>query len=126
MSLDARILVLFGNVLLLGNERANIETIDQLKQRGEEVLFLIRREWTVESIQTELKRRNLPFLFAPFYDAIRRGNGLRVWLRNIGGIIGGSWVLFRRIRPFKATHLHVGSTAWILNFNASTARQCSL
>jgi glycosyltransferase involved in cell wall biosynthesis len=114
--LKSRILVLFGNVPLLGNERANIETLDQLRRRGAEVLFLIRRDWTADSIQKELTRRHLPYLFVPFFDTVRYGQGFRVWLRNLAGIIGGSWALLLQIKSFRATHLHIGSSIWILNF----------
>lgn len=111
-----RILVLFGNVPLYGNERANIETLDQLQQRGADVLFLIRREWTDQAIRPELERRGLRFLPVPYYDTVRHGVGLRVWWRNLLGILGGSWALLSHIRRFQATHLHVGLTNWVLNF----------
>jgi glycosyltransferase involved in cell wall biosynthesis len=116
LSAKPRILVLFGNIPLLGNERANIETLAQLQEQGAAVLFLIRREWTRDYIQKELRRRNLPFATTPFFKAVRFGVGLKAWLRNFGAIIAGSWVLLRRIRKFRATHLHVGSVAWMLNF----------
>jgi glycosyltransferase involved in cell wall biosynthesis len=116
LAFNPRILVLFGNVPLLGNERVNIETIDQLRQKGADVRFLIRKEWTSESIQVELKRRNLAFEFVPYFDAIRYGFGLGVWINNIFGVVGGSWALSRQIGSFNPTHLHVGSTAWVLNF----------
>ncbi len=46
MSSAPRILVLFGNVPLHGQERGNIEALDALRRTGCEVLFLIREEWT--------------------------------------------------------------------------------
>lgn len=111
-----RILVLFGNVPLFGQERANIEALDALQQTGCEVLFLIRGEWTKDSIQPELNRRNLRFLVVPYFDAVRYGVSFRVWWNNLKGILGGSWQLLRQIRVFRATHIHVGSTANVLNF----------
>ena len=116
LAFNPRILVLFGNVPLLGNERANIETIDQLRQKGADVRFLIRKEWTSESIQAELMRRGLAFEFVPYFDAIRYSAGVGSWIKNVHGILGGSAALLRQIWSFKATHLHVGSTAWVLNF----------
>lgn len=113
---NIRIIVLFGNVPLYGSERANIETLDLLQQRGARVLFLIRKEWTDQTIQPELRHRNLSFLFVPYYDTIRHGTSLRIWMRNILGILGGSIALIRQIYRFKATHIHIGSTAWVLNF----------
>jgi len=116
MSTPPRILVLFGNVPLLGQERANIETLHALQETGCEVRFLIRSEYTSESIQPELKRRGLEFATVPYFESVRYGQPLRVWWRNVMGILGGSWHLLRQIRDFRATHIHLGSTTWALNF----------
>lgn len=111
-----RILVLFGNVPLLGQERANIETLDRLRQSGCAVRFLIRAEHTATTIQAELRRRGLEFVAVPYYQAVRHGQTPLTWARNIAGILGGSWQLLRHIRSFRATAIHVGSTPNILNF----------
>jgi glycosyltransferase involved in cell wall biosynthesis len=111
-----RILVLFGNVPLYGQERGNIEALDALRQTGCDALFLIREEWTRDTIQAELKRRGLPFVFVPYFDSVRHGVSLRVWWNNLKGIAAGSWQLLRQIRSFRATHIHAGSTANVLNF----------
>ena len=116
MSSSPRILVLFGNVPLLGQERANIETLHALKESGCEVRFLIRSEYTSDSIQPELRRRGLEFVTVPYFESVRYGQSLRVWWRNVRGILGGSWHLLRQIREFRATHIHLGSTTWALNF----------
>lgn len=116
MNVAPRILVLFGNIPLLGQERANIEALDALQETGCEVLFLIRGEWTRDSIQAELNRRHLAFLAAPYFDTVRYGMPFRVWLKNIKGILGGSWQLLKQIQSYRATHIHSGSTANILNF----------
>jgi len=116
MSGAPRILVLFGNVPMHGQERGNIEALDALHQTGCDVLFLIREEWTRDTIQAELKRRGLQFVFVPYFDSVRHGVSLRVWWNNLKGIAGGSWQLLRQIRSFRATHIHAGSTANVLNF----------
>ena len=112
---DPRIIVLFGNTPLLGNERANIETMRQLRDGGAEILFLVRREWAGD-IHAELRRLGLPYRFCPYYDAVRHGVGLWVWLRNIWGILAGSSVLLWHWARWRPTHIHLGSTAWALNF----------
>src|SRR5262249_32856955 len=53
------VLVLFGTVRLLGQELGNIDVMEALRGAGAEVLFLIRREWTKDTIQAELTRRGL-------------------------------------------------------------------
>ena len=111
-----RILVLFGNVPLLGQELTNMNVLEAMHGAGSEVLFLIRSEWTRDTIQAELNRRGLPWVAVPYLDAVRRGQGLRVWINNVRGILGGSWQLLRWHRRFKPTHLHAGNPEHILNF----------
>lgn len=111
-----RILVLFGNVPLLGQELGNIEVMSALQAEGDEVLFLIRREWTRDTIQAELDRRGLRWRTVTFFDAIRKGHGPAVWLRNLRGLLLGSlqflWISCR----FGATHVHAANVEQVLNF----------
>lgn len=116
MSRQPRILVLFGNVPLLGQERANIETLHALMEAGCAVRFLIRGEYTHDSIQPELARRGIEFVAVPFFDTLRYGVPLRIWWRNAVHICRGSWALLKQIRSFRATHIHAGSTANVFNF----------
>ena len=71
-----RIIVLFGNIPLLGQERGNINALASLRDSGCEVLFLIRRDRTKDTIQAELNRRGLAWIAVPHYYAMRRGQGL--------------------------------------------------
>lgn len=116
MAEQNRILVLFGNVPLLGNERANIETMRQLKERGADVLFLIRKEWTEDMLQPELVSQGLAFETVPYFGAARKNLSPLIWAQNIVRIIGASAELLWRARTFRATHVHCGSLAWVLNF----------
>lgn len=111
-----RIIVLFGNIPLLGQERSNIDALEYLRDSGCEVLFLIRGDRTKDTIQAELNRRRLTWLAVPHYYAARRGYGLKVWLPNVAGIVGGSWQLIRQVRRFKPTHIHAANPEHILNF----------
>lgn len=116
MNRPIRIIVLFGNVPLLGQERGTIDVLDSLQRNGAEVLFLIRDEWTKNTIQAELRRRGLPFETVPYFDSLRKGYGPMVWIRNLTGILGGSWNLLRWHRKFKPSHIHVSSVSNIVNF----------
>jgi glycosyltransferase involved in cell wall biosynthesis len=111
-----RILVLFGNVPLLGQELSNIRVLEALRAAGSDVLFLIRGEWTRDTIQPELNRCGLPWVAVPYFDTVRRGQSLRVWVRNLAGILGGSWHLLRWHRRFRPTHIHAASPEHIVNF----------
>lgn len=116
MTRQPRILVLFGNVPLLGQERANIETMHALIETGCMVRFLIRGEYTRDTIQAELVRRDIEFVAVPYFDTLRHGVSLRVWWKNAVNICRGSWALLRQMRSFGATHIHAGSTANVINF----------
>lgn len=111
-----RILVLFGNVPLLGQERANIEALHTLQELGCKVRFLIRAEYTRDTIQAELIRRGIEFDTVPYFDTVQYRQPLRVWLNNIVGVLGGSWRLLQQVRQYRATHIHAGSTSNVLNF----------
>jgi glycosyltransferase involved in cell wall biosynthesis len=111
-----RILVLFGNVPLLGQELGNIEVMSAMRDQGNEVLFLIRQEWTRDTIQAELNRRGLPWEAVPFFDAIRRGHGPMVWLRNLRGLLLGSLRFLVISCRFGATHVHAANVEQVLNF----------
>jgi glycosyltransferase involved in cell wall biosynthesis len=116
MTSQPRILVLFGNVPLLGQERANIETLHALMETDCAVRFLIRTEHTHDTIQPELTRRGIEFDFVPYFPALRHGVSLRTWWGNAVNILTGSWALLKHIRAFGATHIHAGSTANVINF----------
>lgn len=111
-----RIIVLFGNIPLLGQERSNIDALESLRDSGCEVLFVIRPDRTKDTIQAELNRRGLPWVAVPYYYAIRRGYGVRVWLKNIEGILSGSWQLLRQAHVFRPTHIHAANPEHVLNF----------
>lgn len=110
-----RILVIFPNIPLFGQERANIETLFQLKQQGAHVHFLIRKEWTSNTVQPELMAKNISFDFLPYLLAVRHGLSLKTWFSNFIRFVSASWSLFRQIRTFHATHIHVGSTWAVMN-----------
>jgi glycosyltransferase involved in cell wall biosynthesis len=116
MTSQPRILVLFGNVPLLGQERANIETLHALMETGCAIRFLIRPEHTHDTIQPELARRGIEFVAVPYFDALRHGVSMRIWWKNAANICRGSWALLKQIRAFGATHIHAGSTPNVINF----------
>src|SRR6516162_8503113 len=66
MSVVPRIIVPFGNLMLWGQERANIDALYALKQTGCEVLFLVRKEHWAEPLRGELSARGLSWVIAPF------------------------------------------------------------
>ena len=111
-----RILVLFGNIPLYGQERENIEAIAALVEKGWDALFVTHPEWGHQQVQPELDARGLRWTTATFADRFDRGIGARGWLRRLGQIARGSWQLRRILRAYRPTHIHLGNPQWFIAF----------
>src|ERR1700730_7908772 len=112
-----RIIVLFGNLVLWGQERANIDALYALQQTGCEVLFLVRREHWAEPLRRELSERGLKWVVAPFIPhRIGRKLSANQVMENFLAMIGGSLVLIRFLRRWQPTHIHVANPAWVVSF----------
>lgn len=107
---DLRILVIFPNLPLWGSERANIEVLDELQQRGAKVRFLLRREFSESAIQPELRLRGLDYGFIQYIHSLRHHQGLKLWLLNIQAVLLGSLGMLHETRSFNASHIHISST----------------
>ncbi len=111
-----RILVLFGNIPMLGQERGNIEAISALRERGWDALFITHHKWGHLHVQPELDRHGLPWAVATYADRFQRGMGLTGWLLRLLEITVGSWQLLRILRSYRPTHVHLCNSAWFLSF----------
>jgi glycosyltransferase involved in cell wall biosynthesis len=117
MTDSPRIIVLFGNIALFGQERANIDALHALQGLGCVVLFLVRKEAWARPLRDELSALDLNWIVAPF-PPHRWGRGLSIaqLLQNLLNICTCSVLLRRMIREFRATHLHVADPVWVLAF----------
>lgn len=111
----ARILVIFGNIPLLGQERGNIQALQALNEAGHEVLFVTNDEYGYESIQPALDQRGLawttgryPGFFSFRMSLAGWGSRLRDWIR-------GNIDFLRAARRFRPTHVHAGNERFLLN-----------
>lgn len=111
-----RILVLFGNIPMWGQERAVIHAIEVLRDAGAECLFVTHPQWGHEQVQPALEARGLKWTTAPYADRFQKGMGWRQWLRNLVDIARASWRLLGLMREFRPTHLHVANPQMFLNF----------
>jgi glycosyltransferase involved in cell wall biosynthesis len=117
MSGVPRIIVLFGNIMSWGQERANIDAMYALKQTGCEILFLVRKESWAEPLRCELSKRGLKWTAVPFmpHRIGRRMSPIQS-LANLIAMIAGSLVLVRFITRWQATHIHVANPEWVFCF----------
>jgi len=111
-----RVLVLFGNAPLLGQERGNIQVFYALKKRGVDALFVTNREWGGDVVQPALDSLELNWTVAAYVRRFQKGMGLREWVRNIWRVISGSFTLCKLIIRYKPTHIHISNSMHFVNF----------
>lgn len=104
-----RVIVLFGGSDLFGQERANIEVFCALRELGLEAKFIISSQWADEHIRPELEAQGFNWIKASFGYHWGR-NMLRSWFyylfRNVWGMAATSWVVWREVRRWDATHIY--------------------
>jgi glycosyltransferase involved in cell wall biosynthesis len=111
-----RILALFGTRVVFGAERENIEVLAALREKGCDVLCLVRHEAWNDHIPAALAARGLAWRKVPFIDGWLRGWRLRAMLRNPVLFIVGNWRLVRIIKEFRPTHFHTFNAFYLLSF----------
>jgi glycosyltransferase involved in cell wall biosynthesis len=113
---ELRVLVIFGNIPLLGQERGNIRVFETLKTQGVDALFVTHAEYGHELIQPELDRLGLHWVTAPYCSRFVRGMGIGRWLRNLWTVLTASWQFWRLARRYGPTHIHVANPLYFINF----------
>jgi glycosyltransferase involved in cell wall biosynthesis len=110
-----RVLVLFGAIPLYGQEHANIQVFDELRNEGVEALFLTNARYGHHWIHPELDRLGLRYMAVPFNLPPRRGMGLRAGLAILRDVWRTNRAFRRAVREFRPTHLHVMNIAYVLS-----------
>jgi glycosyltransferase involved in cell wall biosynthesis len=113
---EARVLVLFGNIPMWGQERANIYVYESLKATGVESMFVTNRDWGYLHVQPALDARGLAWTTATFAGRYERAMGLKRWAVNLIDMARASRELLHIVRRFRPTGLHVANPAFFMNF----------
>lgn len=118
MTEQIRIVALFGSRVFFGQERANLETLTCLRERGCKVLCLIRdEEWPeLTAFRKELDSRGIAWMTAPYIDYPIKGWILHAIRRNPGAFLRSNLALARVIAEFKPTHIHAFNPLYVANF----------
>lgn len=113
-----RIVALFGSRVIFGQERANIEALAALRAQGCAVLCVTRsEEWPeLRDLQERLTARDLQWTSVPHIDIPRRGWIMQVVARNPFAYVLGNIKVFKTLRAFRATHIHLFNQFYALNF----------
>lgn len=109
-----RILVVFGNIPLHGQERANIQVMTCLKEAGADILFVTNDEYGHESIQPMLDSLGLRWTTARFPRLLGKSTSVREWLERFERVARYNSGLLKAIRTFKPTHIHVANENHLL------------
>jgi glycosyltransferase involved in cell wall biosynthesis len=110
------VLVLFGSVPLLGQERGNIQVFHALRRSGVDALFVTNRTWGHLHVRPLLDSLGLKWTDAIFLRRFTKGMGFLGWIRNIACISSASITLWMLLRKYKPTHIHVFNVNHFLNF----------
>jgi glycosyltransferase involved in cell wall biosynthesis len=113
-----RIIALFGPRVFFGQERANIEALAALHDRGCEVLCAVRNEdWSeLVELRKELSARGLSWKKFKYIDIPRKGWILKTVVRNPFVFIQANIEMINTIRRFRASHIHAFNPFYFLNF----------
>ena len=111
-----RVLVLLGNIPLLGQERGNIQVFYALQRMNVDALFVTNRDWGHERVQPALDSLGLSWTVAAYAGRFRRGMKAREWMRNSARIASGSFTLMRLLLRYKPTHIHICNIEHFINF----------
>lgn len=111
-----RVLALFGSRVMMGQERANLEALAALRERGCEVLCLVRHEEWNSHVQAALEARDLPCRRVQYIDGWLRGWRLHILLRNPFALLIGNWQYLGAVSDFRPTHIHAFNPLYVLSF----------
>ena len=116
MGIRPRILALFGSAILFGQERGNIEALAALRERGCEILCLVRNDSWNKQIPATLEARGLAWRRAAFLEQRLPGRLRWFLLRNPIAFIAGNWQFLEAVRQFRPTHIHAFNPLYVLTF----------
>ncbi|MBS1834782.1 MAG: glycosyltransferase family 4 protein [Acidobacteria bacterium] len=109
-------LSLFGARVIFGAERENIEVLSALREKGIEVLCLVRHEEWNREIWQALESRGLTLARVQYIDGWLPGWRLWILLRNPIAFLVGNIQFLRHAWRFRPTHLHAFNNLYVLSF----------
>ncbi len=112
---NIRILALIGSRVVYGQERANILVLETLKAAGCEVLAVVEDHPGFPAMPDELTRRQIGFVRAPTCGRRIEGYLLHFLFRNPMLFLAGNWKIYRLIREFSPSHIHIPNPFAFLN-----------
>ena len=115
MNEQIRVLALLGSRVLYGMERANIRVFEALKSAGCKVLVVVEDHPAFPTIPNELSRQHIDHVPVPFGGRRIEGYLLHFLLKNPILFLAGNWKIYKLIREFSPTHIHIPNPFYFMN-----------
>lgn len=109
MAAQPRVLVVLGGIPLYGAELATIDVGCMLRESGAEVLFATNAHWGHVAVNPRLDALQLPHEGLVFFGSLERRPGLRRLLVLLRLMVTENLRLWRLLRRFGATDVHLGN-----------------
>ena len=109
MSAAPRVLVVLGGIPLYGAELATIDVGAMLRDAGASVRFVTNAHWGHVAVAPRLQALGLPHEGLVFFGSVERGIRPRRLLALLRLQLSENWRLWRILRRFDPTHVHLAS-----------------
>jgi glycosyltransferase involved in cell wall biosynthesis len=111
-----RILALMGGVVLMGQERGNIEALAALRREGADILCVTRKLKGAVAVPEALRARGFKTVAAHYLEHRGPGRLFAFLIRNPISFIRGNIELLKIARAFRPTHLHGPNQMYVWSF----------
>lgn len=115
MKENVRILALMGSRVFYGQERANTLVLETVKATGCQVLAVVEDHPNFPAMPDELARRQIDFVRVPYVGRRIEGYLLHFLFKNPIRFLAGNWKIYRLIREFSPSHIHIPNPFFFLN-----------
>jgi glycosyltransferase involved in cell wall biosynthesis len=113
MTSRPRILAVFGNIPLYGQERGNIQALYSLQQAGCDVLLATNEEYGHINVEPHLNKLGIAWRRVPYPSRrFRKDLSPFEWIQQGIAVLRTSWRLWTVARTFEPTHIHVFNPAF--------------
>jgi glycosyltransferase involved in cell wall biosynthesis len=110
-----RVLALFPGVVKYGAERANLEALNALKEKGAQFQLLAQGEPWGASMREDLIRQGYDVAQAPFITPPRPDYPINPWIRFPWIMLRASLALLRASRRFRPTHIQASTQIAVMS-----------
>lgn len=109
----ARVLVIMPSAPICGMERANLQIMKMMRERGADVLFVTERTYGGK-VQQEVERIGCRWTTASFEKRLHLTKSLREMAATLYAWGKAAWEIDRIYREYKPTHIYLTNLVYVL------------